>query len=218
MRLVSKMVLAALAFGASASAASAAVSFTDTSAGNQLNAPTGQSIILNFNGGPTPLGWSFSGDLFTGTVSNNHAAPFDGFTSAPDPTQYAAAEPGQNFTINMPMGLKGVSIFFGSVDNYNHVTFNGPSFTQTLDGSTLNAVANGDQTSNATNLRYYFSFQAADKVDQIVFSTDFPAFEFDNVAIASVPEPATWMMLILGFGFVGFMMRSNRQRVSLATA
>ena len=33
------------------------------------------------------------------------------------------------------------------------------------------------------------------------------AFSARNVT--AVPEPATWMMLILGFGIVGFAMRSK---------
>jgi hypothetical protein len=37
-----------------------------------------------------------------------------------------------------------------------------------------------------------------------------------GVAIASVPEPATWMMLILGFGGIGFMLRQARRREALA--
>ena len=35
--------------------------------------------------------------------------------------------------------------------------------------------------------------------------------------VSSVPEPATWTMMILGFGFIGFMLRGNR-RESLAVA
>jgi len=35
---------------------------------------------------------------------------------------------------------------------------------------------------------------------------------------AAVPEPATWAMMILGFGFVGFMMRSSRQKTSAVIA
>ena len=33
-----------------------------------------------------------------------------------------------------------------------------------------------------------------------------------GVSIASVPEPASWMMLILGFGGIGMMLRQSRRR------
>ena len=40
------------------------------------------------------------------------------------------------------------------------------------------------------------------------------AIERDNVIIAEVPEPATWAMMILGFGGVGAMMRRRRYAVA----
>jgi hypothetical protein len=37
-------------------------------------------------------------------------------------------------------------------------------------------------------------------------------------AIAAVPEPATWAMMIFGFGFVGFMLRRARHGVGTAAS
>ena len=34
--------------------------------------------------------------------------------------------------------------------------------------------------------------------------------------VAGVPEPATWAMMLLGFGGLGSVLRSRRARVSLA--
>jgi choice-of-anchor C domain-containing protein len=39
-----------------------------------------------------------------------------------------------------------------------------------------------------------------------------------GISIASVPEPATWAMLILGFGGIGMMLRKNRVRGSMLAA
>jgi hypothetical protein len=39
-----------------------------------------------------------------------------------------------------------------------------------------------------------------------------------NAAISAVPEPATWAMMIVGFGAVGSMVRSSRRRLALALA
>ena len=42
---------------------------------------------------------------------------------------------------------------------------------------------------------------------------------FDNLTIGSaVPEPATWAMMIIGFGGVGSMVRANRRRQALVLA
>ncbi len=38
----------------------------------------------------------------------------------------------------------------------------------------------------------------------------FDNFEFNDVAAAAVPEPATWLLLIAGFGLVGFSLRPRR--------
>lgn len=40
-------------------------------------------------------------------------------------------------------------------------------------------------------------------------------FKLSQVAVSAVPEPSTWMMMLLGFGFVGYSMR---RRKSLVTA
>ena len=64
---------------------------------------------------------------------------------------------------------------------------------------------------------------------QNIFGNSFDAGEsdrliLDNITIKSagigsaVPEPATWAMMIVGFGAVGSMARSSRRRLALATA
>jgi hypothetical protein len=44
-----------------------------------------------------------------------------------------------------------------------------------------------------------------------------PQVNFKWVA-APVPEPATWTMFLLGFGGIGFMLRSSRRKGVVATA
>jgi len=43
-------------------------------------------------------------------------------------------------------------------------------------------------------------------------------FELMPAATSAVPEPATWAMMIIGFGAVGTMVRSSRRREALAVA
>jgi hypothetical protein len=42
------------------------------------------------------------------------------------------------------------------------------------------------------------------------------AFEFDNVKLGAVPEPAAWMTMLAGFGIIGAAMRRRRPTVALA--
>jgi hypothetical protein len=36
------------------------------------------------------------------------------------------------------------------------------------------------------------------------------AFEIDNIAVTTVPEPGTWAMMLLGFGALGFAIRRRK--------
>jgi hypothetical protein len=43
------------------------------------------------------------------------------------------------------------------------------------------------------------------------------SFEIDRLAVSgAVPEPATWAMMIAGFGFIGGTMRVRRRTLSFA--
>ncbi len=63
-----------------------------------------------------------------------------------------------------------------------------------------------------------FVFTAASSSTTLRFSAD-PATSrtsfglgLDNVSIAAVPEPGTWMMLLLGFGMIGGALRSRKKQ------
>ena len=213
MRITSRLVLVASMLGACATAANAAVSFSSNPF-DTLPPASGQVLVNNFDGVTNPL-FSFSGGTIrTGNIVNLAAAPaFDG-------THYEAAEFGNSFTLTGPI-LKSMSVYIGSLDTYNLITFKGAGgFTQSFSGSALFAPANGNRTSANTNRQFFFTFSAADEVDQVVFSSGKPAFEFDNIyaAVSGVPEPATWTMMILGFGMAGFLLRGERRKGVAALA
>lgn len=67
---------------------------------------------------------------------------------------------------------------------------------------------------------YIYKFTATGTSTTLTFTggsgTAFGA-ALDNVSVAAVPEPATWAMMILGFGFAGFAMR-RRQAVRVSFA
>ncbi len=82
-----------------------------------------------------------------------------------------------------------------------------------------------NSTSTAANMGWEqrsFIFGATGASTTLSFSSDaataagFYGPALDNVSIAAVPEPATWMMLILGFGLVGGAMRRRKPVAAIA--
>jgi len=223
MRVLSKFVLAAIALGALTTTASAAVNLVGEAGLSTNPGPgLGETMVWNFDTGITAIEdtthFSFSGSVFASPVVNVAAAP------AGDTTAFGAALVGTDATFQAKpdIFLTSLSIDLGSLDAQNRLYFYSGStlvdtFTGTQLAAALTGVANGNQVSDKTNGRFYFTFGSGDDINKLVFSaTTKPSFEFDNIAAtwSAVPEPATWTMLILGFGFVGFMMRSSRQKTA----
>jgi hypothetical protein len=219
MRFVTKLAVAAIALSAYSTAASAAVNLDHATGLSLAPGPgAGEVMVWDFDSTMDTTHFSFTGNTYPVSNPTVAAAP------AGDATTFAAAQPGVDAIFSAKAGtiLTSLSFDLGSLDDYNTLSFyhNG-TLVRAFSGTDL-ANPNppqGQQTGDDNNLREYFTFGAADGINRVVFSTTEPAFEFDNIAaaISGVPEPATWAMMILGFGFVGFMMRSNRQKTAVAT-
>src|SRR4051794_23577839 len=71
---------------------------------------------------------------------------------------------------------------------------------------------------------YSFTFLATGSSSSLSFAADASAGccygpALDNVSLAAaVPEPATWAMMLLGFGAVGWQLRRRRSTLALAQA
>lgn len=205
--------MASLATAAGGSAqAAVAVTFTSTDAG----LPAGQQMVWDFDGTQgSGYGVSFTGGSGVRAVaagSSSSAAPPPGATGF-----YAAVLGGGTMLLTTP-GIAALSFFMGSPDAYNSITFNfADSTSETLTGTQLAAGAfNGNQ---AIGRRMTYNFDKA--VTSVLFASDQNSFEFDNIATISssaVPEPATWAMMIAGFGLAGSAIRSRRQKGALAVA
>jgi hypothetical protein len=50
-------------------------------------------------------------------------------------------------------------------------------------------------------------------VNRVVFTSTQNSFEFDNIAVAAIPEPGTWALMISGFGLMGAALRRRRATV-----
>ena len=202
----------------------------------------GALLITGFDGADTvsldPAHSSGFG-FYTGSYSGVAAAP------AGDTSQYIAIGTGGSVLFDLrSLGtghnrINSLSVYLGSIDSYNFIDvlglddngaldFGNPMMT--ISGSDL-PPSNGDWYNSQTNRRLTMSFDAADHVGGLVFRSNGVAFEFDSIAAGTshigvpgenatgaVPEPASWAMMLGGFGMIGGAMRSRRAKLAFARA
>lgn len=205
-----KLGLAAIAALAISGSANAAVTISGYTAG-QLAVPAGEQLVDSFESAPL-AGFTFSGGtLFSGTQPQIHDAP------AGDATTYVAVLGGPGVaTLTTPTTITALSMYIGSVDNFNSINFYTGSNTliNTISGTNLRTFAGGSSTVNVADGRFFFDL-TGQNVDKITFGSTSNSFEIDNIA-ASVPEPGVWAMMMLGLGGLGYALRRRRFAVSAA--
>jgi len=101
-------------------------------------------------------------------------------------------------TLNFAAPVTSFTFLWGSPDSYNSVT----DGTVTVTGSTFSS---GNGNNSETTL---FTFFDALGFTSLTFSTRGIAFE---VAVASVPEPETYAMMLAGLGAIGFLVLRRRR-------
>ena len=125
---------------------------------------------------------------------------------------------GQILAVN-PQGVSSFGFVIGSVDTYNTLTL------ELTDGTTIEYVGgqiindlsfpSGNQIVGETNGFVTFTSDGA-RFARFTLGSSQNAFELDNIAIAAVPEPATWAMMIGGMGLVGGTLRRRKTTVAFA--
>lgn len=191
-------------------AARAAISFNSSA---YDSAPAhGQALVVDFDD-PNAAGFAFTGGgIYQGLTANVAAPP------AGDVTHYAAVLGGQVATLTSSQDLSSFSLYIGSIDRYNTLTFSGPDgFSKSYTGADLYLPANGDQGAGETNRRFDFDFDGV-KVNQVSFQSSENSFEFDNIAVRTVsaaPEPGVWLLMMLGVAMLGAVL-GRRERAAPA--
>ena len=151
--------------------------------------------LAPFTGSPT------HGEIVSGSSSGQYAAPFGDGTS-----YYTVGTLNQPESATLTLSGKNnyLGLYWGSIDSYNSITITDASGTTVISSGTYPILnpANGNQGLGGSA---YVNIFDASVISSITFSSNIQAFEFDNVSVAAVPEPATWAMMILGFFGVGFL-------------
>lgn len=173
------------------------------------------AVTIDFNGGApvspdyVDLGVDGHGTLVTGSVGGAYATP------AGDTTQYmTVAKNAASGTqvIEFDFGIDYFGLYWGSVDDYNDITFYaGNVLVATFNGTDVpGATPAGNQSNDLDN--QYVNFSDLGYVTKVVLSTNNFAFETDNHAYVSVPEPA--VLGFLGFGLLGMGIAARRRRTA----
>ena len=166
------------------------------------------TTFASFSGSPT------HGEVVSGSVGGQYAAPFGDGTSYY--TVGTLSQP-ESATLTLTGNNNYLGLYWGSIDSYNSITITDANGSTVISSGTYPILnpANGNQGLGGSAFVNIFDTST---ITSITFSSNTQAFEFDNVSIAAVPEPATWAMMILGFLGLGFMAYRRKPTARLRLA
>ena len=123
-------------------------------------------------------------------------------------------------TITLGSNIGSFSFIWGSIDTFNFLTLITAGGTYNYSGSAIAALiptpADGSQTLNPQNPIVTFLLSGLDQTNvRLRLNSSQNAFEIDDIAISSVPEPSTWAMMLLGFGAIACTIRRRKSANTL---
>jgi hypothetical protein len=177
-------------------------------AGGSGDLPQDAVVIEDFNdmAAGSPIGTNAS--VYDQNVSGESARPAFGSTGG-----FGVVRTGGTYSVDFaPTGL--LTFVLGSLDTYNKLTlsYQDGSTLALSGGQIINGAGfpSGNQVSGLTNGVVSYRINGGPLLTGATFTSTGNSFEFDNLAVAGVPEPATWALMIGGFGLVGFGLRRRR--------
>ena len=206
------LALSALAFAVPAQSA-ILVSYV----GGPSGPTAGTTIFQDFNS-LTP-GISIGTNAFAyNTNTSNGARPAFNSTG-----NFGAVLSNGSYNVTFATAASIFSFVLGSVDTYNRLTLTMSSGGPIVyNGSAINngPIADGNQVGSGTNGRVTYTVTGGGPfiLGAAFESIGANSFELDDLAIQAVPEPSTWLMMLMGFAAVGFGMRRRNAQATPAVA
>lgn len=161
-------------------------------------------IHNNYVQGPTVLVDASDGVNF---IDMNQANAIGGLQ------QVVAAVIGQSYMLTLDTTAWATNSLGGIIgyelyDPTSSLTLASGSYQDSVGGTwiTRTLSANATSASIGVRIKAIQSTQAGMGLDNVRLTT---------VAIGAIPEPATWAMMLFGFGLIGSAMRRGRQRLAL---
>lgn len=170
--------------------------------------------LLTFDGAnPTGVTSTLSNaSVVQGSLSGQYAQPFGS-----DGSKYLSVfgtDGSATIADTSGAGYNALSLYLGSIDTYNTIELlsNVGAVIASYAGSAFLGGPSGDQGLPTTNRLITFTRNGNDALFAGVrISSTQNSAEVDNVRFSSVsapvPEPATWAMMLVGFGLVGGALR-----------
>jgi hypothetical protein len=220
-RLLVAAAAVALSLGAVEKASAAPIVLTFEGLGDQEAIDSYYDGGLGGNGsGPGPnYGITFTSDSLA--IIDNADGGSGNFSNAPSGDTIAFFLNGAGDTMNVAGGFTtGFSFFYA-----DQVGFTGNVSVYDGANGTGNLLATLDlpSTPNPYNVFVPIGVTFAGTAQSVVFGGSANFIGFDNITLGSataggVPEPATWAMMLMGFGGLGAAMRSARRKQAALAA
>jgi hypothetical protein len=195
-----------------ASAADATVTFYTSQSAFSAAAPgvgfsgfnAGGSLVVN----PNPLtvgGVTFSDNVTAADTATGGIPLLFTVPAASTPTYGVDFLAFQNTQVDINATLSGKFTAFG---------FNYGSYVSTGGPATI-TLSSGDSVTVTPGALQFLGFTSTTPISSITI--DYPGgFSFDVISVSSVPEPAEWMLMLLGFGALGAAVRLRRKSATIA--